>query len=149
MKVQKWKSAITEIERSACGSSFYCILETVKSINCYRLFHLINTTEINKAVIFKSYIAKRRAGIAQSVWWLVRGARPRDRSSSPGKGMIFLISKSSKPVLGPIQPPLQGVPGSLSPGVKWLGREADHSPPTGAEVKDTWICTSIPPYVMQ
>jgi hypothetical protein len=25
------------------------------------------------------------------------------------------------------------------PGVKWPGREADHSPPTSAEVKKTWI----------
>jgi hypothetical protein len=25
-----------------------------------------------------------------------------------------------------IQPPIQWVPGTLSPGVKWLGREADH-----------------------
>jgi hypothetical protein len=32
-------------------------------------------------------------------------------------------------------------------GVKWPGREADHSSPTSAEVKKTWIYTSIPPYV--
>jgi hypothetical protein len=35
----------------------------------------------------------------------------------------------------------------LSPGVKWPGRESDHSFPTTAEVKNTWIYTSIPPYV--
>jgi hypothetical protein len=28
-----------------------------------------------------------------------------------------------------------GYRGALSPGVKWLGREADHSPPTSAEIK--------------
>jgi hypothetical protein len=33
-----------------------------------------------------------------------------------------------------------------SPGVKRLGREADHSPPTTADVEKTWICTSTPPY---
>jgi hypothetical protein len=32
------------------------------------------------------------------------------------------------------------------PGVKWPGREADHSPPTSAEVKKMWIYTSTPPY---
>jgi hypothetical protein len=37
-------------------------------------------------------------------------------------------------VLGPTQLPIQWVPGALSPGVKRLGREADHSPPTSAEV---------------
>jgi hypothetical protein len=36
-------------------------------------------------------------------------------------------------------------PGALSPGVKRLGRQAGHSPPTSAEVKKTWIYTSTPP----
>jgi hypothetical protein len=58
----------------------------------------------------------------------------------------FLFSTSSRPVLGPTQPPIQWVPWAISPGVKRPGREADHSPPTGAEVKNTWIYTSTPPY---
>jgi hypothetical protein len=29
------------------------------------------------------------------------------------------------------------VPGTISPGVKRQGRQADHSPPTNAEVKET------------
>jgi hypothetical protein len=36
--------------------------------------------------------------------------------------------------------------GSSFPGVKRLGREADHSPPTSVEVKKMWIYTSTPPY---
>jgi hypothetical protein len=32
-------------------------------------------------------------------------------------------------------------------GVKWPGREADHSLPSDAEVKNAWNYTSIPPYV--
>jgi hypothetical protein len=39
---------------------------------------------------------------------------------------------SSRPALGPTQPPIQWVPGFLSPGVKRTGREADHSLPTSA-----------------
>jgi hypothetical protein len=35
--------------------------------------------------------------------------------------------------------------GGSFPGDKAAGREADHSPPTSAEVK-TWIYTSTPPY---
>jgi hypothetical protein len=31
-----------------------------------------------------------------------------------------------------------------SPGVKRLGREADHSPPSSAEIKNAWSYTSIP-----
>jgi hypothetical protein len=52
----------------------------------------------------------------------------------------------SRPALGPIRPPIEWVPEALSPGVKRPGREADHSPPTSAEVKKTWIYTSTPPY---
>jgi hypothetical protein len=33
-----------------------------------------------------------------------------------------------------------------SSGVKRQGREADHSPPFSAEVKNTWSYTSTPPY---
>jgi hypothetical protein len=58
------------------------------------------------------------AGIAQSV----RAGRPRGRSSSPGRVKNFLFSKSSRPNLGSTQPPIQWVPGALSPGVKRPGR---------------------------
>jgi hypothetical protein len=37
--------------------------------------------------------------------------------------------------------------GVLSTEVKQLEREADHSPPTSAEIKKIWIYRSIPPYV--
>jgi hypothetical protein len=40
--------------------------------------------------------------------------------------------------LGPIQPPIQWVPGALSLGVKLPEREADHSPPSSAEIKE-WV----------
>jgi hypothetical protein len=36
--------------------------------------------------------------------------------------------------------------GGLSPGIKRTMREDDHSPLTTAEVKETWIYTSTPPY---
>jgi hypothetical protein len=35
--------------------------------------------------------------------------------------------------------------GGLSLGVKRPGREADHSPPSSAEVKNAWSYTSTPP----
>jgi hypothetical protein len=38
--------------------------------------------------------------------------------------------------LGPTQPPIQWVPGALSVGVKRPESEADHSPPSSAEVKE-------------
>jgi len=42
------------------------------------------------------------------------------------------------------QPPIQWVTGALSPGVKRPDREADHSPPSTAEVKNAWSYTSTP-----
>jgi hypothetical protein len=33
--------------------------------------------------------------------------------------------------------------------VKWMGREADHSPPYSAEVKNSWNYTSSPQYAFR
>jgi hypothetical protein len=51
---------------------------------------------------------------------------------------------SSRPVLEPAQPPNQWVPGALSPEVKRMEGEAHLSPPTSAEVKNTWLYASTP-----
>jgi hypothetical protein len=56
---------------------------------------------------------------------------------------IFLYSTVVIPVLGPTK----WVLAALYPGIKRLKLEADHSLPTNAEIKETWICTSTPPYV--
>jgi hypothetical protein len=48
---------------------------------------------------------------------------------------VSLFSTASRTALVPTQ---------LVPGVKRPGREADHSPSTTAEVKNTWIYTSTP-----
>jgi hypothetical protein len=49
---------------------------------------------------------------------------------------IFLFSTASRPPLGPTQPPIKWVPSSISPGLKRVGRETDHSPPSSAPVKN-------------
>jgi hypothetical protein len=59
-------------------------------------------------------------------------------------GKIFLVSTASRPVLGPIHPPAQWVSGTTSPGVKRPGREADHSPPFSAEVKNGGAIPPLP-----
>jgi hypothetical protein len=56
-------------------------------------------------------------------------------ASRQGLG-IFLFTTASRTALGPTQPPIQRVPGTLSLGVKRPGREAYHSPPCSAEVKE-------------
>jgi hypothetical protein len=69
------------------------------------------------------------------------------RVSSPGSGKNFLFCISSRQVLWPTQPYIQRVERALSLGVKRPGREADHSPPTSAEVTKTWVYTATPLYL--
>jgi hypothetical protein len=49
---------------------------------------------------------------------------------------IILFTAAFRTVLGPTQPPTQWVSGAISLGVKRPGREADHSPPSSAEIKE-------------
>jgi hypothetical protein len=53
---------------------------------------------------------------------------------------------SSTPAMESTKLPIQWAPGALSTGVKLPGREANHSPPTSAEVKKMWIYTFTPQY---
>jgi hypothetical protein len=49
---------------------------------------------------------------------------------------IFLFNTASRMALGLTQSPIQWVPGVPSLGSKQPGSEADHSPPSSAEVKE-------------
>jgi hypothetical protein len=63
---------------------------------------------------------------------------------------LLCPSVTSRPALGPTRPPIQWVTGGGRvpfPAVKRSGREADHSPPSGAEIKNAWRYTTTPPYV--
>jgi hypothetical protein len=60
-----------------------------------------------------------------------------DRGSIPSRCWEFFSkTTTSRTALGPTQPPIQWVPGVLSLGVKRPGREADHSLPSSAKVKE-------------
>jgi hypothetical protein len=48
---------------------------------------------------------------------------------------------------GPTQPSTQWVPWAVSPRVKRLGRVADHSPPSSAEIKNGGAVTCTRSYV--
>jgi hypothetical protein len=56
----------------------------------------------------------------------------------------FRFSISSRPALGPTQPPIQWVQGALSPAINRQVRQADHSPPSSAEVTKLWIYIHSP-----
>jgi hypothetical protein len=55
----------------------------------------------------------------------------------PRRGLgIFLFTTASRTSTGLTQPHIQWLTGDLSLGVRRPGREADHSPPSSAEVKE-------------
>jgi hypothetical protein len=63
-------------------------------------------------------------------------------SQSPGREtkllyvVLRICTTASRTALGPTQPPIQWVAGALSLGVERPGREADHSPPSSAEIEE-------------
>jgi hypothetical protein len=57
---------------------------------------------------------------------------------------IFPFSTASRPALGPTRPPIQWALGVISQGLKRLGLEANHSPPSTAEVKNGAAVPHLP-----
>jgi hypothetical protein len=118
--------------------------------------HFINyyrpkTSRINKLILLRRHSFIRSQGTCQSVSQ-VRSGQPatglNDRGSIPGSGRnYFVLATTSKPILRPTQSLIEWVPGALSLGVKRSEREADHSPPSSAKVKNTWSVTFAPPHV--
>jgi len=60
----------------------------------------------------------------------------------PARAGNLLFNTMSRPALGPMQPPIQWVPGCLSLGAKWQSHEAGHSPSSSTEVKNAWSYNS-------
>jgi hypothetical protein len=68
-------------------------------------------------------------------------------SSSPGRVKIFSLLYIVQTGSGVHPTSYKMGTGGSFPEVKRQGREADHSPPTSAEVKNMWIYTSTSLYV--
>jgi hypothetical protein len=111
---------------------------------CYSDCHLFRMAFT--AVIWK---------LSVKIFYLLSSCAARSRDSAVGIATSYGLDDRGIGVRVPVgsriftslrstQPPVQWVTGALSPGVKRLGREVDHSPPTSAEVKKMWIYTSTP-----
>jgi hypothetical protein len=74
----------------------------------------------------------------------LRAGRPENRSLILERRKLF---SSKRP--GFIQPPIQRGPGALPPGLIQPGRQAHHSPPPRAEVKNARSYTSTLPYIFK
>jgi hypothetical protein len=92
-----------------------------------------------------SYVCCSAVGIATD-YGRDRSGRPRSRSSSPGRGKIFSLPNVVQTGSGVHPTYLMSTGGSFSE-VKQPRREANHSPQTSSEVKNTWIYTATPKYV--
>jgi hypothetical protein len=70
----------------------------------------------DKETVFKSSVS------------IAKGYGLDGQGSLSGRGKRFFSTPEcpGRPALGPIQPPIQWVPGPLSPGIKRPWREADH-----------------------
>jgi hypothetical protein len=79
--------------------------------------------------------------IQLAMGWKIRGW-----NWSSGRAKNFHFSISSRPALGHTELPFKQVSVPRSPGVKRQEREAKHLPPSGVEVKRTWVYTFTPPY---
>jgi hypothetical protein len=98
-----------------------------------------SNTPVNKNVHFRSIRRSRGSSVSIATGYGMDDGGVRVRVPM-GSGILF--STSSRLALGPIQ----WVLGTVSPSVKLQGAEADHSPPTSAEVKKMLIYTSTLPY---
>jgi hypothetical protein len=83
------------------------------------------------------------ARLVQSVECLATGMTVRGSNSGMGKKM-FLFSKPAKTDPGAQPPVVQWVPGFFPNGAKRPDREVEHSPPSRAEVKNTWRYNATP-----
>jgi hypothetical protein len=138
-----------------------CCRDTKTCMSCF--WRLSRTTNVSPSRcprtkcalirrVFKSILqqAKRNTLISQShrliMPEVLMKTEPRQHVTTlEGRGestSIFLFSKTSRPALGPNQHLTQRVLETLSQSV----REAHHSPPSNAKVKNVWNYTSTPPH---
>jgi hypothetical protein len=119
---------------------FFCFFPFLIYFNFILLFHsfLLSIIFYSFFGIFLIFFSSRDSvvGIATGYGLDDRGVGVR----IPVGSRIFSSPR------GPDWLSIRWVPVALSPGVKRPGHEADHSPPTSAEVKKIWIYKSTPPY---
>jgi hypothetical protein len=99
-------------------------------------------------LIFHFLLIYWRAVIAQSVWRLATGWTISVLGFGSRRGWeFFVFATTSRPALGPIQPPSQWVPRVLSLGVKRPGVKLTTHLHLLLRSKNAWSYTSTPQYV--
>jgi hypothetical protein len=102
-----------------------------KGLGCVRSSSKLQIWSQNNSRKEVTVYIRGPTNIPQRIWWRWKTETPL-RHHIQHNGSL-LSTTASRTALGPTDPPIQCVPGSLSLGVKRPGREADHSPPSSAE----------------
>jgi hypothetical protein len=139
-RVQK----VADLFFKSCNGADHEICKFMVSVRNNSEHQAFRTEHLNATVICVNSIRKSRGS---SVTIVTRLRAERLRFDSWQEQGIYVFDTTSRPALELTQPSIQWVPGVLSPELKWPYREADHSPLSSAEVKNTWSYTSSPPYV--
>jgi hypothetical protein len=108
-----------------------------KRIFCYQL----SPETFGYTLVFQIFYKEERS-ICSPVSIMIRLWDVRPGFHSRQNLGFFLLTTASGPALLSTQPPIQWVPGDLSQGIKLLGSEVYHSPPSSVEIKNAWSCTS-------
>jgi hypothetical protein len=99
--------------------------------------HLKTYTALNAG----SLILSSRTLLHSFMSHYIEGLRTGRSGFDSWRGNI-IVSPHINTGSGTTELPIQWVPEALSQGVKWLGRDSDHSPPSSADVKSR----DIPPF---
>jgi hypothetical protein len=128
--VQLYRYFVSQSSKFCCHNPLCCFLTSVYC--CKRMFRYRLSPETFGYTLLCSIA-------------LEYGLNDREFESRKRVG-IFLFTTAFRPALGPTQSPILWVQGALSVGVNRPGREADHSPPSSAKVKNAWSYTSTSQY---
>jgi hypothetical protein len=129
--------SVFRFQNQLCRFMLSCLLQKPVNAFDFSVFSL----GIRDIFVFFTILVFQLLGSGYGRW-------PQDMLTRMKGNSIFLFTTASRPALGPTQPPIQCVPGTLSLRVKWPGREADRSPPSCAKIKNEWSYTSTLQYAL-
>jgi hypothetical protein len=131
------------------GQCICCVVRELHPAYCNAVYVLLaaarlmtnnNNKLINRHFEYMSFVSDSQDSVICTV---TRRCTGQSRARILAGTRDFSLSKTSRPALGPTQPPIQQVPRALSSGIKRPGCEANHSLPS-SNIKNEWSYTSNP-----
>jgi len=152
-----WTDLVTVLKQHLCGllwvmscDAHVCDRDNNKSYVSHSKQQLSLFAWDTRIVFTQCTWVKWHPHLATNFLWtnLLRAGRPgSDSRQGQWREFFSLRHRIQIGTLGSTQHPNQLGTGDVFPGVKLPGYEADSSPPSSAEVKNTWIYTSSLQYV--